>query len=113
MVIKNPGKQRRRWAFSLLELLAVVTILGVIAAIIIPRISGSGMQAKRHMCDQFKSDLNSALERYWFDHGRFPSELDDLRDADYYPETIPVCPANNKACEFDKKTGRTSGHLHT
>ena len=39
-------KTRKRRGFSLLELLAVVTILGIIAAVVIPRISVSAGAAK-------------------------------------------------------------------
>ena len=113
MDTNSPANSRNKLGFSLIELLAVVTILGIVAAIVVPRISGYGMQAKQHMCDQFKSDLNSALERYLFDHGKFPSTLDDLRKADYYPEAIPTCPVDNSDYEFDAKTGRITGHVHS
>jgi len=107
-----PWKLRRRHGFTLLELLAVVTIMGIVATIVIPRISGQAVQAKKNVCHQFKSDLNNAIERYLFDTGKLPADLDDLRDDDHYPEAIPACPVANQSYALDPTTGRITGHEH-
>ena len=49
--LKNNG-------FSLLELLAVVTILGIIAAIIVPRVTVSSATAKTKVRDHHKATIN-------------------------------------------------------
>jgi hypothetical protein len=46
-----------------------------------------------------------------FDNGGPPAQLSDL-EGDYYPETIPNCPADNTAYTIDPVTQRIVGHNH-
>jgi general secretion pathway protein G len=55
----------RRLAFSLMELLAVVMILGIIAAIIIPRVAVSSDTAKAKVNLHNKAQINSAVECWY------------------------------------------------
>ena len=103
------NKECRRNAFSLLELLAVVVILGIIALVVIPRISFSSATAKENACFQNKAEINAAVERYYFDNGDLPG-LDDLDDNAYFPDGVPVCPVTGAAYTLDVGTGRVSGH---
>jgi len=104
-------RPRRFRGFSLLELLAVITIIGIIAAIAMPRLSIQSFGAKTKVCDQYVADLNSAIERYYFENGVFPANLSDLQP-DYYPEAIPVCPANGAAYVIDPVTYSIPPHSH-
>ncbi len=101
---------RRRKAFSLLELLAVVVILGIIALVIIPRINFSSVIAKENACFQNKAEINSAVERYFFNVGSVPAALADLNDPTYFPDGLPVCPSSGAAYVLDGVTGRVTGH---
>lgn len=104
---------RRHAAFSLLELLAVVTIIGILATIVIPRIGSSTQKAKVHACHQYRAEINSAAERYFFDHGKPPSVLSDLENnLDYLPDKAPVCPVTKEPYTLDSATGRVLGHDH-
>ena len=51
--------RKKSQGFSLLELLAVVTILGIIAAIIVPRVTVSSDTAKQRVRDHHKATINS------------------------------------------------------
>ena len=64
--------------FSLLELLAVVVILGLLAALVIPRVSSSGDIARQKVQDSQVASLNAAIDRYYFEYGVWPTSLDDL-----------------------------------
>jgi len=99
-------RQCRKYGFTLLELLAVVTIIGVIAAITIPRISSSTHSAKEECSNQYRADLNAALERHHFDTDSFPPDLDALHTTGYYAEPIPLDPLTNLPFQFDVATGR-------
>lgn len=99
---------RRRGGFSLLELLAVVTILGIIAVVVIPRISVSSKTAKENAHKQNLAEINSAVERWYFEKGTYPAkDLSDIgADPNYFPNGIPTNPltgakytldANNRA----------------
>jgi prepilin-type N-terminal cleavage/methylation domain-containing protein len=111
MLVRNGGRSARR-AFSLLELLAVVTILAIIASIVVPRIAFSGVLAKKKANLQYKGDINTAIERYMFDHGLPPTLLSDLENGDYYPGSIPNCPVDNTPYTIDPATDRVAGHNH-
>ena len=103
---------RRCHGFSLLELLAVVTIMGIMAAIIIPRIGGHTAKAKANVCAQYKADIDDALEKYYFDKAIWATDLNDIQSDDYYPTAIPVCPVTGQAYTIDPTTHRISGHSH-
>jgi prepilin-type N-terminal cleavage/methylation domain-containing protein len=102
---------RIRRGFTLLELLAVVTIMGIITAMAVSRISTQALDAKKKCCLQFRADLNSAIERFHFDHGAFPTQLSDL-EGEYYPETIPNCPVDNSAYQIDAASNWVQAHNH-
>ncbi len=78
---------------TLIELLVVVLILGVIAAIAVPRIGTSAENAKENTCDQNLTIMNEALERYALDESEYPKKITDLtKDKDYFPHGAPECP---------------------
>ena len=103
----------RKRGFSLLEMLAVIIIIGIIAAIIIPRIGGHTATAKANVCHQYRGDLNSALDRYYFENGTWATSLSEIEaNDDYYPAEVPVCPVTGQAYIIDPATHRISGHDH-
>jgi len=101
-------KFRKRRGFSLMELLAVVTILGIIAAIIVPRVTVSNDVAKQKVNSHNKATINAAVERYYIDKGRWPvSNLSDIGvDTNYFPDGIPKNPVDNSAYQLNAGTHR-------
>ncbi len=102
--------RHRRSGFSLLELLAVVVILGIIALVIVPRINFSSVTAKENACFQNKAEVNAAVERYYFENNALPAALADINTATYFPDGIPVCPDSGNAYTLSGATGRVVGH---
>jgi len=98
----------RRTGFSQLELLAVVTILGLIGVIVIPRMTASSATSKQNACYQNRSEINSAVERYYFDQGSLPANVDAL--SAYFPQGVPICPVSLSVYTLDESTKRVSGH---
>jgi len=98
--------RNRRRGFSLLELLAVVTILGIIAAIIVPRVSLSSDTAKTKVRNHQKSTINAAAERWYVEKGSWPAaDLSDIgADVNYFPSGIPTNPVDNSAYTLNATT---------
>jgi general secretion pathway protein G len=79
--IRNPKPEirNRRRAFTLVEMLLVVTIIGILAALVIPRIAGTGQRARITAAHaDINGGIKSALGAYEVDNGFYPKSLQDL-----------------------------------
>lgn len=106
----NQISKRKRTGFSLMELLAVVTILGIIAAIIVPRVTVSSDTAKQKVNAHNKATINAAVERWYIETGAWPAnDLSDIgADPDYFPEGLPTNPVNGAAYTLNPTTHRVN-----
>ena len=107
--MKSTNAQSRA-GFSLMELLAVVTILGIIAASIVPRVAISSDTAKAKVNSHNKATINAAVERWYIEKGTWPANnLSDIgADTSYFPEGVPVNPTNNAAYSLNATTHRVN-----
>ena len=66
-------------AFTLTEIMLVVVIIGILAALVIPKIAGSSERARvtAAMAD-INGGIKSALGQYEVDNGFYPKSLQDL-----------------------------------
>lgn len=62
-----------RKAFTLIELLVVIVILGILAAIVVPRITGRVDQAKIESTKVQMKAIRDASEQYKLDNGFYPT----------------------------------------
>src|SRR5438045_1491925 len=106
--VRQGKNMSRRRGFSLLELLAVVTILGIIAVVVIPRISVSSSTAKTNANNQNKAEINAAVERWYFNNGTWPANnLSDIgADTNYFPAGVPANPVDGSAYTLSATTHR-------
>ncbi len=107
--MKTLGTHKRS-GFSLMELLAVVTILGIIAAIIVPRVAISSDTAKTKVNLHNKATINAAVERWYIDKGTWPANnLSNIgADINYFPSGIPTNPTNNAPYTLNPTTHRVN-----
>ncbi|RCS54316.1 prepilin-type N-terminal cleavage/methylation domain-containing protein [Bremerella cremea] len=95
-----------RWGFSFLELLAVVAIFGIVAAITVPHVSTTKAFANQRVHEQNIATLNSAVERYYVAEGNWPVTLAEL-DAEYLPTGVPAVPTEKRlSYSIDNTTHR-------
>ena len=66
-------------AFTLIELMVVVVIIGVLAATILPSVIGTTYEAKFNAAKGDVSTLESALERFYVHMDRYPTTDEGLK----------------------------------
>jgi len=103
-----------RAGFSLLELTAVIAILGIVAAVVIPRVAGSDAAADIAGCNVYKGNVEIQAEIWNHNTGSWPAaNLSDIgASLDHFPEGLPTCPVDGTSYTIDVSTGRVVGHNH-
>ena len=84
MTLRIPNNRRtrphQRRAFTLIELLLVLVILGILAAIVVPKFSGRTQQARVTAAQSQISTFGTALDAFEVDNGYFPKGKNGLSD---------------------------------
>lgn len=76
-------ERRARRGFTLIELMIVVAIIGILAAVAVPSFIDATDEARVARIQADLSTIGAAVEIYYAKNGRYPSTLDDLvADAD-------------------------------
>lgn len=70
---------RTRSAFTLIELVVVITILGVLAAVIIPRLFGRVGESKQAVARQKIAVLEQQVNLFQTDNERYPTPQEGLQ----------------------------------
>lgn len=64
--------------FTLIEILLVVVIIGILAAVAVPKFAGRIGQSKDSAAKASLQAVSLALDMYEVDHGNYPASLNDL-----------------------------------
>jgi prepilin-type processing-associated H-X9-DG protein/prepilin-type N-terminal cleavage/methylation domain-containing protein len=71
-----PKPSRRAQAFSLVELLVVIGIIALLAALLLPALSAARMRAQRIWCESNLREIGIAFHTFAHDHNsKFPMEV--------------------------------------
>ncbi len=76
--------------FTLIELLVVIVILGILAAVIVPRVVGRSEDARRAKAVADIEALGTALDMYANDNGRYPTTEQGLEALRTPPSIAPL-----------------------
>jgi general secretion pathway protein G len=77
--------------FTLIEILIVVTLIGILVAIMVPQYKYSVLRAKEAVLKENLFQMRDAINKYYFDKKKYPGGLEDLVSARYLRE-IPLDP---------------------
>lgn len=72
---------RQASGFTLIEVMVVIVILGVLAALIVPNVMGRGEKAKVDTTVITLKGVAAALDQYKLDNGKYPSMQEGGLDA--------------------------------
>ena len=75
---RYPRRASRACGFSLIELLVVIGILAVIAAIVAPNLLGKADDANVNAARVQIEQVAAAVDLYRLETGRYPESLDDM-----------------------------------
>lgn len=124
--LRKAGR-KRTLGFTLVELLVVIVVLAVLAAIVLPKFMNSSARSKE---SALKSDLKlmrNAISLFQADTGKFPNSIADLAQTDKtqvkdasgttvnaadwhgpYLDSVINDPISGTAFNYDKTTGKVT-----
>ncbi len=100
--------------FSLVELMAAVSILGVIATLALVTVSNVMDEGQKASCHVNRAEIEIQCQRWHRSQGSYPSSgLTTIgANVNYFPEGVPNCPVDGTTYTINNATGLVVGHDH-
>ena len=92
----TPGERRAAAGFTLIELVTVIALIGILAAIALPNYRVAILQSKEAVLKEDLYRLRDLIDQYYLDKGQYPATLEALVD-DGYLRQLPKDPITQDA----------------
>ena len=92
----TPGEARGSAGFTLIELVTVIALVAILAAIALPNYRVAIMQSKEAVLKENLFRLRDLIDQYYLDKGQYPSTLETLVE-DGYLRQLPKDPITQDA----------------
>jgi general secretion pathway protein G len=107
------SKNARSGGFTLLELVVVITIMGILVSIALPNYRSSVLQAREAVLRENLYRLRDLIDQYQSDKGKYPETLEALV-TDGYLRKIPQDPISSEPwAEIPPEADAASGEAPT
>ncbi len=103
-------RQKDAKGFTLVELMIVVSIVGILATLAVPSYQSSVMKARETVLRQDLFTLRELLDHHRADKGKYPPSLDGLVVAGYL-RTLPKDPFTNTSSSWQEISEPTEGGI--
>lgn len=77
------ASRQTQQGFTLIEVLVVIVLISILAAVAVPVVSGSVEKAREAALKENLQVMRKSLDDYFADHGRYPASLDALVEKRY------------------------------
>ena len=88
-MLKKPLDNKK--GFTLIELMIVVSIIGILAAIAVPNYRWGIVRAKEAVLRETLYTFRTTIDQFYADQGKFPDSLQEMSDKKYL-RTVPKDP---------------------
>ncbi len=92
--------KRDQRGFTLMELMIVIVIIGVLAAIGVPAYKNYVTEAKKSACSANRHTIATALGMYYAEHGEYTNDFSKLADYVTNINAINKCPAGDDSSTY-------------
>jgi prepilin-type N-terminal cleavage/methylation domain-containing protein len=111
--MRPAGRDTQHGAFTLVELLIVILIIGTLAAVAIPQFGSSSTDAKVAALEQNLATVRKAIDKYYYEHNnQYPGLVVAVHKADLFAVAVAhidiVDAFSKQLTYYSDANGRTS-----
>jgi general secretion pathway protein G len=93
--VKTAPRRRIQQGFTLIELIVVVTIIGILAAVAVSNVKWAQQRARESALRHDLFEMRKAIDDYYADKQKYPDSLATLK-SEHYLRNIPKDPVTMK-----------------